>query len=58
MGINNTPPVGWTKIIQSKMFTKYLHKGIAFCLGFFKAMQYPFKIFLICYGAQRIYNIL
>jgi hypothetical protein len=33
MGISNTPPITWTKIIQSMVFTKYLHEGIAFFLG-------------------------
>jgi hypothetical protein len=36
------------------MFTKYPHESIAFLLGFVKAMQYPYKTFEICYGAQRI----
>jgi hypothetical protein len=33
MGISNTPPIAWTKIIQSMVFIKYLHEGIAFLLG-------------------------
>jgi hypothetical protein len=33
MGKNNTPPIAWTKIIQSMVFTKYPHEGIAFLLG-------------------------
>jgi uncharacterized membrane protein len=45
MGISNTLLISWTKIIQSKVFIEYPHKGIAFCLGFVKAMQYLCKTF-------------
>jgi len=56
MGISNTPPITWIKIIQSIVFVEYLHEGIAFLLGFVRVMQYPSKTFEICYGAQRTYN--
>jgi hypothetical protein len=58
MGIGNTPPKTWTKIIQTMVFTKYPHEGNVFFLGFVKAMQYLSMTFEICYGAQRISNIL
>jgi GMP synthase-like glutamine amidotransferase len=57
MGINNTPPVTWTKIIQSMVFIEYLHEHIVLLLSFVEVMQYPSKVLLICYGAQRIFNI-
>jgi hypothetical protein len=38
MGVSNTLPIALTKIIQSIVFTKYPHEGIAFLLGFVKAM--------------------
>jgi hypothetical protein len=41
----NTPPITWTKIIQSMVFTEYPHEGIVFILSFVRAMQYPSKIF-------------
>ncbi len=41
LGTSNTPPIAWTKIIQSIMFTNYLHEGISFFLGFVQAMPYP-----------------
>ncbi len=31
--------------------------GIAFLLGFARALQYPSKFQKICYGAQRFYGI-
>jgi hypothetical protein len=34
LGTSKTPLIAWTKIIQSIMFTNYLHEGIAFLLGF------------------------
>jgi hypothetical protein len=34
MGISNTFPIAWTKIIQSMVFTKYLHEGIGFLFRF------------------------
>jgi hypothetical protein len=45
MGISNTPPIAWTKIIQSMVFIKYLHEGIIFLLGliFFFGVK---KVFL------------
>jgi hypothetical protein len=48
MGINNTLPIGWTKIIQSKVFTKYLHEGIAFLFRF---------EFLILGGKERFFGL-
>jgi len=54
----NTPPIAYSKIIQSILSIKYLHEGIAFLLGFVRAVQYLFKSLKICYGAQRIYNLL
>jgi hypothetical protein len=44
MGINNTPPITYTKIIQSMVFIEYPNEGIAFLLGFVKVMQYPSEI--------------
>jgi hypothetical protein len=58
MGIGNTPPKTWTKIIQTMVFTKYPREGNVFLLGFVKAMQYLSMTFEICHGAQRISNIL
>jgi hypothetical protein len=58
MGIRNTPLIAWTKIIQSMMFIEYPHEGLSFLLGFVKVMQYPSRTFKICYGAQRISNML
>jgi hypothetical protein len=40
---SNTPPIAWTKIIQSMMFTKYPLEGITFLLSFVKAMHYLSK---------------
>jgi hypothetical protein len=44
-GHKNTPPITWTKIIQSMVLIKYPHEGIAFLLGFVKVMQYPFEFY-------------
>jgi hypothetical protein len=33
------------------LFTKYPKEGIAFIIGFGKAMHYPSKFEKICYGA-------
>jgi len=33
-----TPLMAWTKIIQPMVFTKYPNEGIAFFLGFVRAM--------------------
>jgi hypothetical protein len=43
LDISNTPPKAWTKIIQTMLYLKYPHEGIAFLLGFVKAMQYLSK---------------
>jgi hypothetical protein len=43
LDIINAPPKAWTKIIQTMVFIKYLHEGIAFLIGFVKAMQYLSK---------------
>jgi len=43
LGTTNTPPIAYTKIIQSIVFTNYPREGIAFLLGFVWVMQYPFK---------------
>ncbi len=43
LGISNTPPIAWTKIIQSIVFINHLHQSIAFLLGFVWVMQYPSK---------------
>jgi hypothetical protein len=43
LGTSNTFLIGWTKILQSIVFTNYPHEGTAFLLGFVWAMQYPFK---------------
>jgi hypothetical protein len=51
LDISNTPPIAWTKIIQTKMFIEYPHEDIAFLLGFVKATQYLSRTFEICYGA-------
>jgi hypothetical protein len=56
-GHKQYPPKVWIKIIQIMVFIEYPHEGIAFLLGFVKAMQYPSRTFEICYGTQRIYNI-
>jgi len=34
MGTSNTLPIAWTKIIQSMVFTYYLHEGIDFLFRF------------------------
>jgi len=33
LGTSNTPPIAWTKIIQSMVFIEYPHEGIVFLLG-------------------------
>jgi hypothetical protein len=43
MGTSNTPLITYTKIIQSIMFTSYLHESITLFLDFFWAMQYLSK---------------
>jgi len=52
MGISNTLLIAWTKIIQSIVFIKYFHEGIAFLLSFVRAMHYPTRTLKICYGVQ------
>jgi len=34
LGTTNTPPMTWTKIIKSMVFTKYPHEGITFLFRF------------------------
>ncbi len=33
LGMNNTPLITWTKIIQPMVFIEYLHESIAFLQG-------------------------
>jgi hypothetical protein len=46
MGTSNTPPIAWTKIIQSMVFTKYLHEGII----------YFFKFELLIFGGKERFS--
>jgi hypothetical protein len=48
MGSNNTLLIIWTKIIQSKVFTKYPHEGIAFLFKF---------EFIILGGKERFFGL-
>jgi hypothetical protein len=48
MDSSNTLLITWTKIIQSKVFTKYLHEGIAFLFRF---------EFLILGGKERFFGL-
>ncbi len=41
LGMNNTPLIVWTKIIESMVFIDYPNEGIVFLLGFGIDMQYP-----------------
>jgi hypothetical protein len=34
MGTSNTPPIAYTKIIQTMVFIEYLHEGITFLFRF------------------------
>jgi len=45
LGTNDTQPIAWIKIIQSMVFIEYFREGIAFLLGFVKAMFYPSRTF-------------
>jgi hypothetical protein len=48
MGIRNTLPIAWTKIIQSMVFIKYLHEGIA--------LPFRFEL-LILGGKERCFSL-
>ncbi len=52
MGINSTPSITWTKIIEPMVFVEYFNEGIVFLLGCGMAMQYPSTFQQIWYGAQ------
>jgi hypothetical protein len=41
LGMNNTPLIAQTKIVEPMVFIDYPNEGIAFLLSFVMAMQYP-----------------